>query len=85
VIARSEVIMDKVNVVWDPVWIDGNTCHALAPLTVFVYDYDENLKMDLIGTTQITLHELRMGRLHHPLINPKKKETWDTKIQEFWL
>jgi Ca2+-dependent lipid-binding protein len=73
VVARSEVIMDKINVVWDPTFIEGSTCHPLAPLTVSVYDYDENLKMDLIGIANTTLHELRMGHLKHPLIHPKKK------------
>lgn len=65
--------MDKVNVVWDVVSIDGRAVHPLAHLEVLVYDWDSDLKMDLIGITHVTLHELRMGHLKHPLIHPEKK------------
>eukprot|EP01129_Flabellula_baltica_P008862 TRINITY_DN3546_c0_g1_i3.p1 TRINITY_DN3546_c0_g1~~TRINITY_DN3546_c0_g1_i3.p1 ORF type:complete len:482 (-),score=115.63 TRINITY_DN3546_c0_g1_i3:462-1907(-) len=73
VVARTEIIMDKTNPVWNSIWIEGVSCHPLTKLKLDVYDYDEDLRNDLIGTTYSNLHELRMGHILRPLINPKKK------------
>lgn len=71
---KSEVVKSTLDVEWKPFEVsmrrfcDGDPA---LPLSVDVYDWDRVGSNDLIGSTKLTLAELRSGRTTWDLVNPR--------------